>query len=59
MSQLTGTVLGVGVAVAGGAIVYGLLKAIVGIRLTPEQEFNGTDLSVHHISSAQEVDGRW
>jgi Amt family ammonium transporter len=59
MSQLTGTLLGVGVAVAGGAIVYGLLKATVGIRLTPEQEFNGTDLSVHHISSAQEVDGRW
>jgi Amt family ammonium transporter len=59
MSQLVGTVLGVAVAVIGGGIVYGLLKATVGIRLTPEQEFQGTDLSVHRFTTAQEVDGRW
>ena len=57
-SQLLGTLLGVVVAVVGGGIVYGLLKALVGIRLTPEQEFNGTDLSVHRFTTAQEVD-RW
>jgi ammonium transporter, Amt family len=59
MSQLVGTLLGIAVAVIGGGIVYGLLKAFVGIRLTPEQEFEGTDLSVHRFTTSQEVDGRW
>jgi len=59
MSQVAGTVLGIIVAVVGGAIVYGALKAIVGIRLDPEQEFEGTDLSVHRITTAQESEGRW
>ena len=59
MSQLAGTLLGIVVALVGGAIVYGALKAVVGIRLTPEQEFEGTDLSVHRFTTAQEVDGRW
>jgi Amt family ammonium transporter len=39
--------------------VYGGLRATVGIRLTPEEEFQGTDLSVHRFTTAQEVDGRW
>jgi Amt family ammonium transporter len=59
MAQLAGTLLGVVVAVIGGGLVYGLLKAAVGLRLTPEQEFEGTDLSVHRFTTAQEVDGRW
>jgi len=59
MSQLTGTVLGIVVAVVGGVIVYGILKAIVGIRLDPEQEFEGTDLSVHRITTSPEAEGRW
>ena len=59
MSQLAGTLIGILVAVIGGAIVYGALKAVVGLRLTPEQEFEGTDLSVHRFTTAQEVDGRW
>jgi Amt family ammonium transporter len=54
MAQLAGTALGVVVAVVGGAIVYGLLKATVGIRLDPEQEFNGADLSIHKISATPE-----
>jgi Amt family ammonium transporter len=58
-AQLAGTLLGVVVAVIGGGLVYGLLKAAVGLRLTPEQEFEGTDLSVHRFTTAQEVDGRW
>ena len=59
MPQLIGTALGIGVAVAGAAIVYGLLKATVGIRLDEEQEFAGTDLSVHRISATQESEARW
>jgi Amt family ammonium transporter len=59
VSQLVGTLLGVAVALIGGALVYGLLKALVGLRLSQEQEFEGTDLSVHRFTTAQEVDGRW
>lgn len=58
MSQLAGTALGILVAVAGGAIVFGALKATVGIRLDAEQEFDGTDLSVHRIMTAPD-EGRW
>ena len=50
MSQLAGTALGIVVALAGGAIVYGGLKAVVGLRLDEEEEFNGADLSIHKIS---------
>jgi Amt family ammonium transporter len=51
MSQLSGTVLGIVVALVGGTLVYGMLKSIVGLRLDQEQEFNGADLSIHKISS--------
>ncbi|HSD40299.1 MAG TPA: ammonium transporter [Burkholderiales bacterium] len=54
MSQVAGTALGVVVALAGGAIVYGGIKAIVGLRLDAEQEFNGADLSIHKITSTPE-----
>src|SRR5690606_14266989 len=37
MSQLLGTLIGVGIALIGGFVVYGLLKALVGIRLDREQ----------------------
>jgi Amt family ammonium transporter len=58
-AQLVGTLIGVGVAVIGGAIVYGLLKFTVGIRLDPEQEFNGADISVHRITASPERDPGW
>ncbi len=51
MAQLAGTLLGVVVALAGGFVVYGLLKATVGIRLGQEEEFEGADLSIHRISA--------
>jgi Amt family ammonium transporter len=54
MSQLAGTLLGIVVAVVGGLIVYGGIKAVSGIRLDEEAEFNGTDLSTHHIYSEPE-----
>ena len=49
MSQLLGTGLGVLIAVIGGGLIYGVLKAAVGIRLSPEEEFQGADLSIHKI----------
>ena len=59
MSQLIGTLLGIGIAVAGGLIVYGALKATVGIRLDSEQEFVGADLSIHKISAGPEKEVSW
>jgi ammonium transporter, Amt family len=55
-AQLIGTLGGVAVALIGGALVYGGLKAIVGIRLGEEQEFEGADLSIHKISATPERD---
>ncbi|MNY88935.1 Ammonia channel precursor [compost metagenome] len=51
MSQLIGTVLAIGIAVIGGLVVYGALKATMGIRLSQEDEFRGADLSIHKISA--------
>ncbi|MDQ1832727.1 ammonium transporter [Massilia scottii] len=58
-SQLVGTVLGVAIALAGGYLVYGVLKKAMGLRLDPEQEFQGADLSIHHISSTPERESSW
>ena len=59
LAQLIGTGLGIGVALIGGALVYGGLKAVVGIRLEPEEEFNGSDLSIHKIGSTPERESGW
>jgi ammonium transporter, Amt family len=59
MSQLVGSVLGIAIAAAGGWIVYGALKKAVGIRLDPEQEFEGADLAIHKISSTAERETSW
>jgi ammonium transporter, Amt family len=59
MSQLFGTLMGIGIAVAGGLIVYGSLKAMVGLRLDPEEEFIGADLSIHKISATSEKEVSW
>lgn len=59
MSQLIGSLMGIAIAAAGGWIVYGLLKKAVGIRLDPEQEFEGADLAIHKISSTAERETSW
>ncbi len=56
-SQLIGTGLGVSIAFLGGLAVYGILKLSVGIRLDPEDEFNGADLTIHKISASPETEG--
>ncbi|MDP1595337.1 MAG: ammonium transporter [Methylotenera sp.] len=52
ISQLIGTVLGVSIALVGGVIIYGVLKKLVGIRLSAEEEFDGADLSIHKIAAS-------
>ena len=50
-SQALGSLLGVTVAFAGGLSVYGLMKALLGIRLSQEEEYYGADLSIHKIGA--------
>lgn len=59
MSQLCGTLLGVAIAFAGGYVVYGGLKKMVGIRLDAEEEFQGADLSIHKITATPERESGW
>ncbi len=59
MSQLCGTLLGVTIAFAGGYLVYGVLKKLIGIRLDAEEEFNGADLSIHKITATPERESGW
>lgn len=58
-SQLMGTALGITIAVLGGLVIYGVLKKTVGIRLDPEEEYEGADLSVHRISATPEREVSW
>jgi Amt family ammonium transporter len=58
-SQLVGTLMGVAIALIGGYVVYGILKATMGLRLDPEEEFQGADLSIHRISSTPERESNW
>ncbi len=55
-AQLVGTLLGLAIALAGGFVVYGAIKAAVGLRLDQEQEYQGADLSIHKISATPEYE---
>ena len=51
--------MGIAVACVGAAIVYGSLKAVMGLRLDPEEEFNGADLTIHKISATPDREPSW
>lgn len=59
LGQLIGTGLGVGIALVSGFVVYGLLKAVLGLRMSQEEEFEGADLSIHRISSTPDREPNW
>jgi len=50
-AQIAGTLLGIAVALVGAAVIYGALRVTMGLRLDEEQEFLGSDLSIHRISA--------
>lgn len=54
VSQLLGTLLGVTIAFGGGYIVYSILKQLMSLRLTQEEEYHGADLTIHRISSTSD-----
>jgi ammonium transporter, Amt family len=58
-AQLIGTAMGVVWALLGGIVVYGLLKATMGLRLTAEEEYEGADLSIHKIGSTPDREVSW
>lgn len=59
VAQLIGTAGGIVIALAGGTLVYGLLKTAVGIRLDPEEEFEGADLTIHKITATPDHETHW
>ena len=59
MPQLIMTTMAIVVALIGGAIVYGALKAMLGLRLDQEDEYQGADLSIHKITSTPEREPNW
>ena len=59
MSQLAGTLLGVAIALTGSWLIYAVLKKTLGLRLDPEDEFNGADLAIHRISASPERETNW
>ncbi len=58
-AQVLGTALGVAWALLGGVLVYGVLKATVGLRMSQEEEYDGADLSIHKISATPEREVNW
>jgi Amt family ammonium transporter len=58
-AQLLGTALGIAWALAGGFVVYGVLKMTVGLRMSQEEEFEGADLSIHKITASPEREPSW
>ncbi|MFO1219679.1 MAG: ammonium transporter [Burkholderiaceae bacterium] len=58
-AQLIGTALGIVWALTGGFVVYGALRATMGLRLSPEEEYDGADLSIHKIGATPEREASW
>ena len=58
-AQLIGSALGVTIALVGGLIVYGVLKRMMGLKLSPEEEHAGADLSIHQITSTPGKESVW
>lgn len=58
-AQLMGSAMGVGWALLAGTIVYGVIKATMGLRLSQEEEFEGADLSIHRIGATPDREVNW
>jgi ammonium transporter, Amt family len=58
-AQLIGTLLGIVIALAGGFVVYTAVKKLIGLRLSPEEEYEGADLSIHKIGATPDREVSW
>jgi Amt family ammonium transporter len=57
-AQLVGSLAGALFGFVAGFAIYGALKSMLGIRLSPEEERQGADLSIHKIGANPEEDVR-
>ncbi|HRD78547.1 MAG TPA: ammonium transporter [Hyphomicrobiaceae bacterium] len=57
-AQLVGSLMGAAAGFIAGWIIYGIVDALFGLRLSVEEEREGADLAVHKISSTPEDDIR-
>ena len=58
-AQLIGTLAGIAWAFAGGLVVYGVVRAVLGLRLSQEEEHAGADLSIHKIGATPDREASW
>ena len=54
VSQFAGSLLAIVYALVTGFVVYGVIIKVFGFRLDEEQEFHGSDLSIHKIGAYPE-----
>ncbi|MEB3767578.1 ammonium transporter [Acinetobacter sp. MD2] len=54
LAQCIGTLIAIIIAFSGSFLIYAVLKASIGIRLSQEDEYRGADLSIHRISANAE-----
>ncbi len=59
LSQVFGALLTVVYALVAGFLLYGSLKVTMGLRLTEEEEFQGSDLSIHKVRAYPEEEIRF
>ena len=54
LAQFIGSIIAIIFAVGCGFIVYKILDSTIGLRLTEEEEFKGSDLTIHKVESNPE-----
>jgi ammonium transporter, Amt family len=59
VAQLIGTLMGIAWALSAGFAVYAVIKTVAGLRLSPEEEYEGADLAIHKIGSTPEREATW
>ncbi len=52
--QILGTIIGIVVALMGAGLIYGVINRLTGLRLSEEDEFNGSDIAIHKISATSD-----
>jgi Amt family ammonium transporter len=56
VAQLVGSLAGAAYALAAGLLVYSIVDLVLGLRMSPEDERRGADLSIHRIGANPESD---
>jgi ammonium transporter, Amt family len=54
LAQFIGSIIAIVIAVGFGFVVYKILDTTIGLRLTEEEEFKGSDLTIHKVESYPE-----